>query len=1122
MTSGPHAAAHPTPADVAFARFRETGDAEAAGTLFDETADELFRMALSLTPDASAAEDALQETYLAALRQAGEFDTGRPVRPWLFGILRRQVGRARRQAARSPDPRRLETRAAPTDPVDDLVSNEDRERVQQAIESLPEPYRSVALMRWCYGMKPAEIAHVRDQAPGTVRSLLHRAVDRLRPLLGALPALLFADAVALGQVRGRVLEEALRLGPPTSSPVTPVATLTGGLLMSTTPKLVSLVVVALLALIAVGVGVSFLGDPTDGAASETSTADLQDEAANDETSTEDVRVRRPERASAPDESVEPAVAVAVDLTRVDRTTDLHGRVLDADGNAVRGARVVAFYRPWRRANLFHPDDVTRTGPETTTDGEGAFALRLAPGDIVDLDVSATGHADGGESRCQAGERIEITLEAARLVALELDVHVVDSSGRAITGALVRATCAVCGESVETHSDADGQARVALTADRRRLELSAQARGFALARVRGIDPDVNSTTMELSPATGLSGQVTDARTGEPVAGASVGLGHRQRDAVTTDDDGRYELAHFGGAAYAQLVVSAPGYGTETRTIGDRTRLDLALAPGRAITGRVVDSQGRAVPGARIAALGERSVLEGDMLSLAHANSGSDGHFALADLRRDTVHTIVLLADGHGRTIRIADAGAGTLDLGDVVLADGHAISGRVVNADGEPLARVRMRLVGPLLAGARPRSLGAAARTTLGREEERFTDDLGRFHFPEQSPGEYRLRALPEGAPATDLDVTVGAQDVVGLEIALTADRTVEIQVRGPEGTAMEGVWCLTRSGTVPAVRTDADGRARIQVPAGETPELWLQDPRADEHAWLEPEPIVLRPDLRSVELEFRSGIALTGHVVDGDGSPLPGLEVSVRRGGVELTTVSAERDGSFRHVLPDATPLDLVLTGRAVRWEGRMGSVIGVPYQGRVNGIVPGGEPVEIVAESLPFDGSLGVRVLSPDGAPVSGVTVRLVQPSVEGRQPVVTDAEGRAQLEGLPQGEVMVYAHFAGKRPPDDWIDPERLTVTSDGSTHEMRFRQGHPVTGVVREGDGSSSAQTIVRVLRGESYVGAVVTDAEGRFRALVPDDGGAGFTLVATVNDERGIVNARAEDVRPGQDVVLVLKP
>ena len=73
-------------------------------------------------------------------------------------ILHKKVLLARRRAARAPDAARLEPRL----PLDDVAEGTDkRERqdsVRRALLALPEPYRAVALLRWQYGLEPAEIA----------------------------------------------------------------------------------------------------------------------------------------------------------------------------------------------------------------------------------------------------------------------------------------------------------------------------------------------------------------------------------------------------------------------------------------------------------------------------------------------------------------------------------------------------------------------------------------------------------------------------------------------------------------------------------------------------------------------------------------------------------------------------------------------------------------------------------------------------------------------------------------------------------------------------------------------------------------------------------------------------
>lgn len=217
----------PTP-ETLLAAFRR-GDVAAMGALFDVTAPELFRVAVALAPDPASAEDALQETYLVLLSHAAKWDPSRRVAPWLTGILRLKIHEVRR-SRREPDPRRL-TLVPPEIDASATASGEDeQERVRAQLEALPEAFRSVALMRWRYGLEPAEIAHIRGEPPGTTRSLLSRALDRLRAAMTGLPALFVGarPSRGLAAVRDAVL----------SSVETPLATAsaaaatTGGAIMA--------------------------------------------------------------------------------------------------------------------------------------------------------------------------------------------------------------------------------------------------------------------------------------------------------------------------------------------------------------------------------------------------------------------------------------------------------------------------------------------------------------------------------------------------------------------------------------------------------------------------------------------------------------------------------------------------------------------------------------------------------------------------------------------------------------------------------------------------------------------------------------------------------------------------
>lgn len=82
---------------------RVTGVETNAEKWVEEHGDYLFRYALSRLRQREAAEDAVQETFLAALHARQRFAGASTVRTWLTGILKRKmVDHLRRQSREQP------------------------------------------------------------------------------------------------------------------------------------------------------------------------------------------------------------------------------------------------------------------------------------------------------------------------------------------------------------------------------------------------------------------------------------------------------------------------------------------------------------------------------------------------------------------------------------------------------------------------------------------------------------------------------------------------------------------------------------------------------------------------------------------------------------------------------------------------------------------------------------------------------------------------------------------------------------------------------------------------------------------------------------------------------------
>lgn len=136
--------------------------------------------------DPSVAEDLMQETYLAALRELRRGVAVAAPMPWLLGIARHKLidhyAAKRRAFARTTewDDEVAETFPEPTDAVGAVV---DREQLAAALGGLPEAQRLAVVLRYLDDLAVPEIATATGRSVHAVESLLARGRSNLRRTL---------------------------------------------------------------------------------------------------------------------------------------------------------------------------------------------------------------------------------------------------------------------------------------------------------------------------------------------------------------------------------------------------------------------------------------------------------------------------------------------------------------------------------------------------------------------------------------------------------------------------------------------------------------------------------------------------------------------------------------------------------------------------------------------------------------------------------------------------------------------------------------------------------------------------------------------------------------------------
>jgi RNA polymerase sigma-70 factor (ECF subfamily) len=169
------------------------GEREAAELLAVRCRRPAYLLALQLLREPEDALDVAQDALLSLFSTLDRVGAGRPVRPWLFAIVRnrardllrrRRVRRHQPLAAEDPEAG-VELVATAPRPDADAERAELQRRVWRALAALPPAHREVLVLRDYQDLAYDEIAGVLRVPIGTVMSRLHRARRALRERLVA-------------------------------------------------------------------------------------------------------------------------------------------------------------------------------------------------------------------------------------------------------------------------------------------------------------------------------------------------------------------------------------------------------------------------------------------------------------------------------------------------------------------------------------------------------------------------------------------------------------------------------------------------------------------------------------------------------------------------------------------------------------------------------------------------------------------------------------------------------------------------------------------------------------------------------------------------------------------------
>jgi RNA polymerase sigma-70 factor (ECF subfamily) len=150
---------------------------------------DVFRLALSIVRDPTAANEVTQETFIAAFRSLHSYQEKSSFRAWLYTItlntsrshLRRQKALEKLRTALTSI-LRLDSQRQST-PEDAVIQSEKEKAVWEALNKLDEKHRAVMVLRYFQDLPISEIAEILSTNEGTIHSRLHTARNRLRNTL---------------------------------------------------------------------------------------------------------------------------------------------------------------------------------------------------------------------------------------------------------------------------------------------------------------------------------------------------------------------------------------------------------------------------------------------------------------------------------------------------------------------------------------------------------------------------------------------------------------------------------------------------------------------------------------------------------------------------------------------------------------------------------------------------------------------------------------------------------------------------------------------------------------------------------------------------------------------------
>jgi RNA polymerase sigma-70 factor (ECF subfamily) len=166
------------------------GDSEAFGVLYERYVTRIYNYIFYRIGSSYDAEDLTERVFMRALRHIGSYNNrGLPFSAWLYRIAHNLVANWYRDNSRRkeiPLDDGILTTHQSSFPEQEILHNEERERLLHVIRRLPPDRQQLVILKFVDHLSNSEIGQIMGRTEGAVKSLYHRTLLTIREELVSL------------------------------------------------------------------------------------------------------------------------------------------------------------------------------------------------------------------------------------------------------------------------------------------------------------------------------------------------------------------------------------------------------------------------------------------------------------------------------------------------------------------------------------------------------------------------------------------------------------------------------------------------------------------------------------------------------------------------------------------------------------------------------------------------------------------------------------------------------------------------------------------------------------------------------------------------------------------------